>query len=377
MLSLVAATGGVAVFTRTVGRLVDNRTGLIAGLILATNPFVVAYAGEARGYALALLATSLAALGLARWLDAEPGALLLYGVAACAAGLAHWFALLVPAAFAVAALVLRRRGAAPLVVVTALAGVPALAIVGLALANGVGGSGAEWIRDVGWAVPRLLIRSWTGGHLALLVAMTAAVAAGAVRGRTGHDREARIVALCWVGLPVAAVTLAELVHPVYVDRYLLPAVIGLALTAALGIARCPRRWLPLALAGLLVTSVLATASNLGRGPREDARGAVALVAAGHRPGEPVVAAARWDALGLDHYARRHHPGLMGDLVLPPAAVPPATTVWVVRRATGGVKGDTGKLADLDRELAGRGLGVIDEHRLEGRRSVVLVQRWGR
>ena len=89
MLSLVAATGAVAVFTRTVGRLVDNRTGLIAGFILATNPFVVAYAGEARGYALALLATSLAALGLARWLDAEPGALLLYGVAACAAGLAH------------------------------------------------------------------------------------------------------------------------------------------------------------------------------------------------------------------------------------------------------------------------------------------------
>jgi len=375
MLSLVAAVGAVAVFTRTVGRLADHRTGLIAGLILATNPFVVAYAGEARGYALALLATALAALGLARWLDDEPGALLLYGGAAGAAGLAHWFALLVPAAFAVAALVLRGRRAAPLVVLTLVAGVPALALVGIALANRVGGSGAEWIRDVGWAVPRLLFRSWTGGHLALLVAMAAAVVAGAVRRRAGDHREARIVALCWVGLPVVAVTLAELIHPVYVDRYLLPAVIGLAVLAALGLARCPRRWLPLALAGLLVPSALATGSNLGQGPREDARGAVALVAAGHRPGEPVVAAARWDALGLDHYARRHHPGLIDDLVLPPATVPAATTVWVVRRAAGGVKGDAGKLADLDRELAGRGLRLIDEHRLEGRRSVVLVQRW--
>ncbi len=375
MLSLVAAVGAVAVFTRAIGRLADPRTGMIAGLIVASNPFVVAYAGEARGYALALLATALAALGLARWLDDEPGALLLYGLAAGAAGLAHWFALLVPVAFAVATLLLRRRQAMPFIVVTALACVPALAIVGIALTNGVGGSGAEWIRDVGWAVPRLLLRSWTGGHLALLVAMAAAAMAGAARRRAGHCREARVVALCWVGLPVAAVTLAELVRPVYVDRYLLPAVIGLAVLAALGVARCPRPWLALALAGVLVPSVLASASNLGHGPREDARGAVALVAAGHRAGQPVVAAARWDALGLDHYARRRHPGLVDDLVLPPDAVPAAATVWVIRRATGGVKGDVAKLADLDRELASRGMRVVDEQRLDGRRSVVLVQRW--
>lgn len=373
MLSLVAAVAAVAVLTRAVGRLADRRTGLIAGLVLATNPFVVAYAGEARGYALALLAVALAALGLARWLDGEPRALLLYGLAAGAAGLAHWFALLVPAAFAVAALILRRRQAVPLLVTTAVAALPALAIVGIALANGVGGSGAEWIRDVGWAVPRLLLRSWTAGHLLLLVTMAAAVVAGAVRGPGGDA--ARIVALCWVGIPVAAVTFAEVIRPVYVDRYLLPSVVGLAVLAALGVARCPGRWLPFAVAGLLAASVTATVSNLGQGPREDVRGAVATVAAGHRAGEPVVAAARWDALGVDHYARRLHPELTPDVVLPPSPVPDSSTVWVVRRATGGVKGDVVKLADLDRDLAARGLRVVAEHRLEGRRSVVLVQRW--
>ena len=371
MLSLLAAVGAAAVFTRAVARLTDHRTGLIAGLLLATNPFVVAYADEARGYALALLATALAALGLARWLDGEPRALLLYGLAAAAAGLFHWFALLVPAAFALSAVILRRRAARPVVVATAVAAVPALAIVGIALANGVGGSGAEWIRDVGLAVPTRLLRSWTGGHLALLVATVVAVVAGT---RT-RNRQARVVAVCWVGAPVAAVTLAELVRPVYVDRYLLPAVIGLAVLAALGVARCSPRWLPAALAGLLILSAVATVSNSGQGPREDVRGAVALVASGHRPGEPVVAAARWDALGLEHYTRRQHPALATDLVLPPAAVPPASSVWVVRRATAGVKGDGAKLADLDRELAGRGLRVVDERRVEGRRSVVLVQRW--
>jgi len=371
MFSLSAAVGAVAVFTRAVGRLTDHRTAMIAGLVMATNPFVVAYAGEARGYALALLATSLAALGLAQWLDGERRALLLYGLAAAGAGLAHWFALLVPVAFAAAALLLRRRRAVPLVAVTILATLPTAALVGIALANGVGGSGAEWIRDVGPAVPRLLLRSWTGGHVALLVATVAAVVAGS---RTS-DRQARLVAVCWVALPVAAVTLAELVHPVYVDRYLLPSVIGLAVLAALGVARCPPRWLPLALAALLVPSVVATVSNLGQGPREDVRGAVALVAASHRPGEPVVAGARWDALGLEHYVRRRHPELTGELVLPPAAVPPAPSVWVVRRATAGVKGDGARLADLDRELAGGGLRVVEERRVVGRRSVVLVQRW--
>ena len=369
LLSLVAMTGAVAVFTRAVTRLGDRRTGLVAGLVMATNPFVVAYSAEARGYALALLAVSVAALGLARWLDGEPS-LWLYGVAAAAAGLAHWFALLVPAALAVAAVVLRRRRAVPVVIVSAVAAVPALAVVATALANGVGGSGAEWIRDVGLAVPRLVLRSWVAGSWFLLVPMVVAVAVGAAqRGR------ARTVALCWVALPVAAVTVGGLFRPVYVDRYLLPAVVGLAVLAALGVAACPPRWRTVALAGLLAPALVVTAGNVVRGPREDVRGAVALVAAHHRPGEPVVAAARWDALGVEHYTRRHHPRLGGDLVLPPAPVPVAATVWVVRRASGGVKGDGTKLEDLDRDLAARGMRVADEHRLEGRRSVVVVQRW--
>jgi mannosyltransferase len=371
LLSLLAMVGAVAVFTRAVARLADRRTGLVAGLLVATNPFVVAYSAEARGYALALLTTAVAALGLARWLDGEPRALALYGAGAAFAGLFHWYALLVVAALAVAAVVLRRRPAVPVVVVAAVAAVPALAVVATALANGVGGSGAEWIRDVGLAVPRLVLRSWAGGNMVLAVAVLAAAVAGAL----STDRRPRIVALCWVGLPVAAVTAGELVRPVYVDRYLLPAVIGLAVLAALGVARCAGRWRAAALAGLLVPSLVVTAGNVTRGPREDVRGAVALVAAGHRAGDPVVAAARWDALGVEHYARRHHAELTADLVLPPAPIPPAPTVWVVRRAAGGVKGDVTRLADLDRELAARGMRVAGEERLAGRRSVVVVQRW--
>ena len=372
LLSLVAAVGAVGVFTRAVARLAGRGVAVVAGLVVATNPFVVQYAAEARGYGLALLAVSLAALGLARWLDGEPRSLALYGLAGAAAGLAHWFALLVLGGLAVAALLLRRRKALPLVWTTAAAALPAAAVVAVAVGNGVGASGVWWLSDVGGAVPRLLLESWAGGRWPLVVITLVAAGVGLLRGR----RDVALVAGCWVAVPVAAVTVLELVRPVFVDRYLLPSVLGLAVLVALGVCRAPRRLLPAALAVVLGASLWATVAETRLGPKEDVRGAVAAVAAAHQAGQPVVAASRWDALGLDHYARADHPGLVPDLVLPPARVPTsASTVWVVRRAKGGVKGDRDKLEALDADLGARGLRLTEEQRFAGRYSDTLVQRW--
>ena len=374
LLSLVAAVGGLGVFTRTVGRLAGPGLAVVAGLVAATNPFVVQFSAEARGYGLALLATSLAALGLARWLDDEPRSLLMFGVAGAAAGLAHWFALLVIGGLVVAAVAIRRRQALGVVAVAALAAVPTAAVITVAVANGVGASGAEWLSDVGGAVPRLLLKSWSGGRMPLLAVTLVAVVAALWPGAVDR-RRARTVAACWFAFPVAAVTALEMVRPVFVDRYLLPSVLGLAVLVAIGITRAPRRAVPLALAVVLVASLWATVAETRLGAKEDVRGAVAAVAAAHQPGQPVVAAARWDALGLDHYARVEHSRLVPDLVLPPADVPVGPTVWVVRRAKGGVKGDRRKLEALDAELAGRGMRVTEERRFAGRYSDTLVQRW--
>jgi len=369
-LSLVTSVGGLIAATLGVGRLAGRRVALVFGLVVAANPFVVEYAVEARGCGLALLGTGLLVLSFARWLDGRPSATALVGLAAAGAGLAHWFALLVVAAVAAAALVLRGRRALRLVVVLAAACLPTLGLVGLVLANGVGGSGAEWIADVGVAVPRLLLRSWSGGSGWLLWSTVGVAATGLVlsRGR------GRTVAIAWVGVPVAAVTVVELVRPVYVDRYLLPGLLGLALLVALGASDLRPRWLGSVAAVVVVAaSAAATVSAVGLGPKEDVRAAVAAVAASHRPGQPVVAAARWDALGLDHYARG---SLRADLVLPPTTVPEgASTVWVVRRKDGGVKGDDGKLAALDVALDARGMHLADERRFPGRYATTLAQRW--
>ena len=373
LLSVVAAVGAVAVFTRAVGRLAPRRVALAAGLVVATNPFVVQYSAEARGYSLALLATALAALGLARWLDDRPHALLLYGPAVAAAGMAHWFALLVAAAFAVAGVAVRGRRAVGLVGVTAAATLPALALVATAVANGVGASGAEWIAGVGLAVPVRVFQSWSGAWTPLLLATSLAAGTGLLVSG-GRRHRARVVAGAWVAVPVALTTALELLRPVYVDRYLLPALLGLALLVGLA-ALAPRPVGILLVGVVLCTSLWATTKEVRLGPKEDVRGAVAAVARAHQRGQPVVAAARWDALGLDHYARRDHRPLVPDVVLPGAPVPAAPTVWVVRRSRDGVKGDRAKLAALDHELTARGMRVAEERRFPGRYARVLVQRW--
>ncbi len=375
LLSLVAAVAALLVFTRAVGRLAGPGVAAVAGLVAATNPLVVEFSVEARGYGLALLCTSLAALALVRWLDGRPRSLLLYGLAGAAAGLMHWFAVLALFGFAVAALALRGRRALPVVAVTGAACLPVVALVATAVANGVGASGAEWIADVGVDVPRLLLRSWAGAHIPLLALTLAAAVAGVWPG--GRRPEARVVAAAWFGVPVVVVTAVALIRPLYVDRYLLPALLGLALLVALGATRHRRRAAGVvAVAAVLAASLWATAATVRLGPKEDLRAAVAAIAAGHAAGQPVVPASRWEAIGLDHYSRGRA-DLRPDVVLPPAGVPEASTVWVVRRGSGGVGDDRAARAALDSDLAGRGLRVVAEQRFPGRYSVVVVQRWER
>ena len=364
LLSLCAAVAGVAVLTAAVSRLAGRTAGLLAGLLAATSPMVVEYAAEGRMYGLALLATATAVLGLARWLD--DGRLGLWAVGATAAGLAHWFAVPVVAGLALAALLLRRRRALPVLAVAAAGVLPTLALVVLVQVNGTGDSAVGWIRGAGGAVPRLALEAWTGGGAVLLVVLLGAVAVGLVRG----SRPTAVVAACWVGVPLAAVTAAELLRPVFVPRYLLPALLGLSVLAAAGLARLPR-WAAVGGTGLLVAlQLVAVADVLDRGPREDARGAVAALRDRQAPGEAVVAVDRRAALALEQYAGR----LRADVVVPPAD-PPAgrDVVWLLRQGSG----DRVRPSDDDVVLRADGLRLRDSWTYDGTSSDLVLQRWSR
>lgn len=359
-LSLVAAVLGVLLLVRAVHRLAGRTAAVAAGLAAATNPLLLEYSVEARGYGLAVLTTCATALALVRWLDG--GSLWPCALGATAAGLAHWFALPVVAGLALAGLLLRRRAALPLVAVTALAALPALALVVLAARVDAGGTTTGWIADTGGAVPWLSLQAWTSKSPPLL-AMTLLGVALAVRART------RLVAvgLCWVLVPVLLVTLAELARPVFVPRYLLPGLLGLAVLAGAGLAG---RWRGAGVAALVAASLFASAPLATAPPRDDAKGAVAALAAQHVAGQPVVAVDRRAALALVQYARG---SVRDDLLLPPDDAPPGEeVVWLLRP-----KSYTAPLArsDDDDQLEGRGFVVVQTQVFDGSSVAMVLQRW--
>lgn len=364
--SLVCAAAAVSVLACTGRRLAGRRAGLVAGLLAATSPLLVEQAVEARSYGPALLATSLAGLGLVRRLDGAPWGTALFTAGATAAGLLHWFALPAIAGLVVAAVVVSRRDAVPLLALAAVASLPTLALVVLSLTQGTAGSPDP--PAVGVALPALAVRDLALGRWPLVALTVAAALAGAWRGR------GRAVALCWLLVPLGSVTLLELARPVYFARYLLPALLGLVLLAALGVTALPRR-AGLGLAGaLLVASALATASLADDGPKERGDDAVTLIAELQRPGEPVVAADARAALALDHFVPHLAPRLAADLVLPPQDPPadPAGAVWLVRFGRSGFVP-----SDDDAVLLAAGLQVVDQVVLTGVSGDLRVERWAR
>jgi mannosyltransferase len=369
LISLVATAGGLTLVTRAVARLAGHATGVLAGLVLAASPLVVEQSVEARSYGLAVLATGAAALGLVRWLQDSPRGLLLFGVAGAAMGLMHWYAATTLAGFAVAALLLRGRRALPVLAVAVLAVLPVVGLVAVNLGNGVGGRNAEHLKTTDGRLAGLALDAWSAGRTSLLVVLVALMVVGLVRASG-----ARVPAAAWAVVPLLLLTVGELVRPLYLPRYLLTGLLGIGVLAAVGAWALPRAARGPAAALLLVLTLVASAPQLERGPRERGDELVDLVAQIQRAGEPVVAADQRSAMAIDHYVRLLHPELRADLVLPPDDAPPdADRVWMVRRIIDGLPEPT----DDDEILRAAGLDQVREWSLSASKTDLVLQLWTR
>lgn len=373
-LSLLAAVAAVAVLARAVSLLAGERVAVAAGLCAATAPLLLTQAVEARPYGLALLATALALLGVVRWV--RGGGLWLFGVAGTAMSLLHWFALPALAGLALGAFLSGRservrgqsgRRWAPMAV-AAVASLPALGLVGLAVARDAEGGG--YLEPTGLLVPWQALLAWTGADLPgtrallglpLLVLTVVAAALGA--------RAAGRAPLwwAWLAVPVGTVTAVDLVRPVFVPRYLLPGLVALAVLAAVGASR--RTWVVVV---LVVAGLVADAGVLTRARWERADLVAAFLLAEQRPGEPVVAVEGRSAVGLAHYAASTRLG--ADLRLPPEDPPAgATRVWLVRQLR-----EDGSLrpSDDDQLLTSTGLRVLRTELFRAVKTDLVVQLWG-
>jgi 4-amino-4-deoxy-L-arabinose transferase-like glycosyltransferase len=268
-LSALAGVATVPVAYLLGAELRGRRAGVVAAALVAVNPMLLWYSQEARSYALLVLLTALAALYFVRALPGTSGSgrrdLTLWGVFSALALATHYFAIF-PIALE-AAWLLRRHGR------RAWAGLRIVVLAGLALAplilHQTSLGHAEWIgsRSLGhrlWEAGVTFVVGETGDIVARpetvlqaavpLLALLAGLALLAVRGGREERRSGGLMLALAAATIVAPLALA-LVAPgndYVLARNLLPALVPLLVTVAIGTTLRRARRAGAALAALLV-----------------------------------------------------------------------------------------------------------------------------
>jgi 4-amino-4-deoxy-L-arabinose transferase-like glycosyltransferase len=282
-LSVLPALATIPVAAALARRLFDTRTGIATALIVAVHPFFIAYAHEARGYSLAVLAVTTAgyALTRARQDAAARGAWTLFVVAAAAAVYTQMLCTLVLFAFAIWLGLTERRAA---VWKPALVAASTLAVLVFPLALAEHRSGHDFLA---WIPPATLpmvahdVATLFGGPDVLAVVAASALLFPWLRYRPSRrERDAWMLLFAWLVVPVGGLIVYSLVrHPLLVERYLIISLPAAAIACAailVRIAAVPRL-APLA----AIAIVLAVRSDIAAArtpPDEDWRATTAFLA---------------------------------------------------------------------------------------------------
>jgi 4-amino-4-deoxy-L-arabinose transferase-like glycosyltransferase len=259
-LSALLGTALVLVVYLIATRLGSRRAGLIAGLLVAVNPFFVWYSQEARTYALVAV---LSALSLWAFLGAidQPGrrTLTVWAMASSAAILSHYFAVFLVAPEAVW-LILRVRQSAALV---ASAAVTLVGVAQIPLLVAQADNRTQWIEELSlWSRIKEVAKKWITGEiaptrnwqLALVALLVGSALVAAVRRLTSTERR-RIVPVLTMGVLAVAIPLVLDVGGLHylISKNVMPAAVVLTVAGALTLGADRAR-----LAGFLGTGIAAT-----------------------------------------------------------------------------------------------------------------------
>src|SRR3954451_19791207 len=248
-LSAVAFAGAVFMLVALGRRLYNERTGLVAGLILAVSPFVVRYGQEMRSYALEVFMVTTLTYLFVRVVDPDHRApqawpAIAYGATAACACYVHLYTLFVVAAH-VGSLALVDPARTPWARLRRSARWFSLLIVPMLLWLAAGPS-----EQLGWiARPSpidfvAVALQIVGGGLVALV-LFALVGLGVVqcRRRLARSRRSRPLwadglGLLWIVMPfVLSATVSTVVKPIFLARYMIVVVPAVALVAASALTR--------------------------------------------------------------------------------------------------------------------------------------------
>ncbi|MDL4819106.1 glycosyltransferase family 39 protein [Actinomadura opuntiae] len=290
------AAAGIAVLGR---RLYSARAGLYGGLLYGLLPITSRYAEEVRQYALVSAGAVLASYLLLRSLDQQrlrAGWYIAYAASMGLLGWLHLYALFLLPAHAVTALLWDRRRLHHLVAWGLAAFAAVAAVLPLVLvARGQEGAQVSWLRRPGLAAPYDYGLLVAGGGRIVLLALAAAVVAGAVRLAGRDHRNAAALVVPWLIVPFVVAWTISQAHPVYHPRYVLYCVCALALLAGVGLEAVTERLtggLSVAVLALACLAVAVLPAQLElREPRsrpDDLRSLAAVLRQRSRPGDAVL-----------------------------------------------------------------------------------------
>ncbi|MFC8504534.1 glycosyltransferase family 39 protein [Pedococcus sp. NPDC057267] len=304
--SVVGFVATVLLTARLGQRWLGRRAGLLPALFVAVHPFAVAYARDARPYALVTATVLASTLVAVRLRDLGPRdrarrrLITLYALASCVSVALHLYSVLVLAVVALALLPAAGRERRQWLAVHVPVGLVTAVVLVVSLRQR---------GQLAW-VPPITPSSLVGGASLLaggpLVLAATVVAALVVARSRVFERRTTLLLLGVLVVPLAALAAASVLAPTFVPRYLEPVVPFQALVLAGAVVALRHR------AARLLAAV-ATAAVLGAGAlsvvaasyqHEDYRLASQELLSRARPGDGAVWADTSVRLGMSYYLPR-------------------------------------------------------------------------
>jgi len=258
--SVLAMAAAAALVAGLGVRLAGLRVGFAAGVLFAALPATARFAQDAGPDALALCAALAATLLLVRIVDEPRGRTYVgYAVTIAVLGLVHVgaaAALVLAHGFTVAVLRVPARRAGAWLLASVAGAVPVVPFAVLWISD-LGPVRAGGAATLSWAATRAMPADLLGGAL-----LAGAVLALAFVGAS--MRRPVVVATLWLFVTVAAVAVASAFTPLWEPRYLLAAVPGVVVLAAVALRQFP---LARGLAVMAAVGLLGVAGHVAiRGP---------------------------------------------------------------------------------------------------------------
>jgi mannosyltransferase len=326
-LSALAAVLAVLVLYRLTSRLFDKRVGLLAGFLLAINPYFIDYTRDARAYTLAVLFVVLAADFLVRELE-QPALLnrVGYTLSAVLAVYSHYFAAFVLLAQLLTVIAWRRHR----VLTRSWLGV-AGAVVVLCLptawaAHHKGSGPIAWIKPPQLGDIGHFFLLFAGERIWLVPLFLAALLSAAFVAWQAQERWRYALVASWLFVPVGLSFLLSYLRPMFIDYYLIVALPALIVLVSVGLAGNRVRWLKPLLAIILLLIISQSAIKLsgvyGHDRQENWRAATHYVFEKEQSPDSVVLLPDWVLPAFSYYKR-----LAGNRA--PAALPTFTAAQVL------------------------------------------------